>query len=101
MIKYARYSVSKLYPPESNHEMRNIHSQITSSSSPDHHKHSVLYYLLRDISHSSHRRAEEFAKASYLPVKYRTFIDGIWYLDRKRFEVIISSRFMDGTDIHL
>lgn len=78
---------SKRYPPESNQELQELFQQIASSSSPDHYKHSVLYYFLKDISQSKAHSSEDFAKTSYLPEKYKTFVDGIWYLDRLKFEV--------------
>lgn len=77
---------SKQYPPRSNDGLKNLHHLIVSSASPDHHKQSLMYYILKDLLHSS-SPAEEFSKAVYLPEKYRIFIDGIWCLDRKEFEV--------------
>ena len=50
----------------------------------------MLYYILKDIANP--RVAEEFARTAYLPEKYRIFIDGIWLLDRKQFEVIARSQ---------
>lgn len=81
--------VSSSYPAESHESLRLLHEQIISSSSPDHHKHSALYYLLKDLQKHSHRSPRDFANASYLPGKYRTFVDGIWQLDRLEFEVLI------------
>ncbi|KAK4694092.1 protein ELYS, partial [Lecanoromycetidae sp. Uapishka_2] len=78
--------VSKCYPPESNQDLRSLHKQITDSSSPDHYKHSVLYYIIKDLSPSSSDAPDDFARASYLPDKYKIFIDGIWFLDRLKFE---------------
>lgn len=78
--------VSKSYPAESHENLRLLHGQIISSSSPDHHKHSALYYLLKDLQKYSHQSPRDFANLSYLPGKYRTFIDGIWHLDRLEFE---------------
>lgn len=80
--------VSRSYPAESHENLRLLHEQIISSSSPDHHKHSALYYLLKDLHKYSHQSPRDFANSSYLPGKYRTFIDGIWYLDRLEFEVV-------------
>ncbi|MCJ1282794.1 hypothetical protein MMC26_002120 [Xylographa opegraphella] len=76
---------SKLYPPHSNHDLRILFNRITSSASPDHQKQSLVYYLLRDLP-SEASGAEAFAERSYLPDKYQTFIDGIWYLDRLKLE---------------
>ncbi|KAL9639438.1 MAG: hypothetical protein Q9204_001097 [Flavoplaca sp. TL-2023a] len=73
------------YPPRSNQSLRNLHSQIIDGASPDHHKQSLLYYILKDtLDHS--RSATKFARAVFLPEKYRIFIDGIWLLDRGDFE---------------
>ena len=80
--------VSKIYPAESHEKLRHLHEQIINSSSPDHHKHSALYYLLKDLHKHSHQSPRDFANASYLPGKYRIFIDGIWQLDRLEFDVI-------------
>lgn len=87
--------VSKLYPAESYENLRLLHKQIINSSSPDHHKHSALYYLLKDLQKYSHQSPRDFANASYLPGKYRTFIDGIWYLDRVEFAVITHDLLVD------
>lgn len=91
-------SVSKSYPAESHENLRRLHGQIISSSSPDHHKHSALYYLLKDLQKYSHQSPRDFANLSYLPGKYRTFIDGIWHLDRLEFEVITHDS-LDGDNI--
>lgn len=80
-------SGSKSYPAESHEKLRHLYEQIISSSSPDHHKHSALYYLLKDLQKYSRQAPRDFASSSYLPGKYRTFIDGIWHLDRLEFEV--------------
>ena len=81
--------VSKSYPAESHENLKSLHEQIVASASPDHHKFSALYYLLKDLQKNSHQSPRDFANASYLPGKYRTFIDGIWYLDRLEFEVYV------------
>ncbi|CAF9942678.1 MAG: hypothetical protein ALECFALPRED_009907 [Alectoria fallacina] len=78
--------VTRSYPAESHENLRLLHEQIINSSSPDHHKHSALYYLLKDLQKYSYQSPRDFANASYLPGKYRTFIDGIWQLDRLEFE---------------
>ncbi|KAL9591555.1 MAG: hypothetical protein Q9179_007606, partial [Wetmoreana sp. 5 TL-2023] len=78
---------TNLYPPRSNRDLRDLHREIIESPSPDHHKQSVLYYILRDIpSDKDTEPASSFAKSVFLPEKYRIFIDGIWFLDRGKFE---------------
>ncbi|MCJ1392404.1 hypothetical protein MMC18_005271 [Xylographa bjoerkii] len=76
---------SKLYPPRSNNDLRILFDRITSSTSPDHQKQSLVYYILRDLPPKK-TTAEAFAESSYLPEKYQVFIDGIWYLDRLKLE---------------
>ena len=79
-------SASKSYPPRSNQDLRNLHERIVTSSAPDHHQQSLLYYILHDIP--SHKQsAESFAKKHFLPTRYRIFVEGIWCLDRLMFEV--------------
>ncbi|KAL8774946.1 MAG: hypothetical protein Q9209_000425 [Squamulea sp. 1 TL-2023] len=73
------------YPPRSNQTLRDLHSHIIDSASPDHHKQSVLYYILKDIP-DNNKSASAFARAVYLPEKYRIFINGIWLLDHGEFE---------------
>lgn len=83
------FSVQKIYPPTTHADLRSLHQSITSSSSPDHHKCSVLYYLVKDLLpkySSSAQIPQQSANGSQLPPKYKTFIDGIWLLDRLRFE---------------
>ncbi|KAL9603710.1 MAG: hypothetical protein Q9219_001029 [cf. Caloplaca sp. 3 TL-2023] len=75
----------KLYPPRSNQDLRDLHQQIIDSPSPDHHKHSVLYYILKDVTNKDTQPSSMFAKAVYLPPRYRIFMDGLWYLDRGKF----------------
>ncbi|KAL8862521.1 MAG: hypothetical protein Q9178_001019 [Gyalolechia marmorata] len=73
------------YPPRSNQTLRDLHSQIIDSPSPNHHKQSLLYYILKDIP-DNNTTASTFARAVYLPEKYGIFIDCIWLLDRGDFE---------------
>ncbi|KAI4130286.1 MAG: hypothetical protein LQ338_001824 [Usnochroma carphineum] len=74
-----------LYPPRSNQDLRDLHLQIIESTSPDHHKQSILYYILRDITGKDAQPASTFAKAVFLPERYRIFMDGIWFLDHANF----------------
>ncbi|MCJ1381909.1 hypothetical protein MMC17_005021 [Xylographa soralifera] len=59
---------SKLYPPRSNNDLRILFARITSSTSPDHQKQSLVYYILRDLPQEK-TSAEAFAESSYLPEK--------------------------------
>ncbi|KAL9000878.1 MAG: hypothetical protein Q9169_000633 [Polycauliona sp. 2 TL-2023] len=74
-----------LYPPRSNQSLRNLHSQIIDSAAPHHHQQSLLYYVLKDTP-DHNKAASAFTRAVFLPGKYKTFIDGIWLLDRGVFE---------------
>ncbi|KAL8718966.1 MAG: hypothetical protein Q9225_003959 [Loekoesia sp. 1 TL-2023] len=75
----------RTYPPRSNQDLRDLHDQIIQSPSPDHHKQSVLYYILKDIPDKDAQPSSTFAKAVFLPERYRIFMDGIWFLDRAKF----------------
>ncbi|KAL1962332.1 hypothetical protein VTN77DRAFT_9823 [Rasamsonia byssochlamydoides] len=77
-------AVQKIYPPKTNQDLRNLYQQIVSSPFPSHHKQALIYYILRDCRGASDASAQ-FARRSYLPEKYRLFIDGLWHLDRLEF----------------
>ena len=82
-----RLLASNIYPPASHAAMRELHHQISYSSSPSHHKHSVLYYIVKDVPQRKSRLQEKFLDISYLPAKYKIFVDGIWSLDHLELEV--------------
>ncbi|KAL8831235.1 MAG: hypothetical protein Q9191_000982 [Dirinaria sp. TL-2023a] len=68
-----------------------IQDPIVKSHSPDHHKQSLLYYLLRDLRQVLEtRRAEDYAQSSLLPNTYKTLVDGLWFFDRLKFERALS-----------
>ncbi|KAL9104347.1 MAG: hypothetical protein Q9163_000693 [Psora crenata] len=77
---------SRYYPPDSHRRLRDLYEQISSSASPEHHKKSVLYYLLKDLPQGGCKSPEDFATVSYLPEKYKILVDGLWCLDRLQFE---------------
>ncbi|KAL1958508.1 hypothetical protein VTO42DRAFT_4372 [Malbranchea cinnamomea] len=80
-------AASRAYPPRSNQALRNLYEQIIASGSPNHFKQSVIYYILRDCrSIGAGDGGTQFIQRSYLPEKYRLFIDGIWHLDRLEFK---------------
>lgn len=80
-------TASRIYPPGSPDDLRKLHQRIVDSSSPDHYKQSLIYYLLQDCESNDYHRAAQFARVSFLPDKYRIFVDGLWNLDRFEFEV--------------
>ncbi|KAG5287135.1 hypothetical protein I7I48_02991 [Histoplasma ohiense] len=80
-------AASRVYPPRTNQTLRALHSQIVSSSSPNHHKQALIYYILRDLrSTNGGDSSLQFARRCYLPEKYRLFIDGLWHLDRLEYK---------------
>lgn len=79
--------VTRLYPPKSGSELRKLYEHIIKSASPDHHKLAVLYYIRKDFPTPSRQGAEKFAKTHQLPGRYKILVDGLWFLDRSKFEV--------------
>ncbi|KAL2014357.1 hypothetical protein VTN00DRAFT_1882 [Thermoascus crustaceus] len=77
-------AVTKVYPPRSNSDLRNLYSQIVSSAFPSHQKQALIYYILRDCRNAGDV-ATQFTRRCYLPEKYKLFIDGLWHLDRLEF----------------
>ncbi|KAL3426148.1 hypothetical protein PVAG01_02939 [Phlyctema vagabunda] len=82
---------AKLYPPKTNGDLKNLHKAISESNGADHHKISVLYYILLDIDAPTGRRnySTAFESASFLPAKYQIYMRGLWYMDRFEFEVAL------------
>ncbi|KAI9822285.1 MAG: hypothetical protein M1827_000003 [Pycnora praestabilis] len=76
---------TRSYPPRTNQELRSLHQKIVSSSSPDHHKQSLLFYILRDCIAESDV-ASTFSRKCYLPEKYEIYMNGLWEMDRMYFE---------------
>ncbi|MCJ1444819.1 MAG: hypothetical protein MMC23_005322 [Stictis urceolatum] len=85
-LSFTIFAALHLYPPRSNADLRNLYSLIARSSSPDHHKQSLIYYVIKDLKSKKHDPAS-FAAHFNLPSKYQTFVDGIWALDRMDLEV--------------
>ncbi|TVY93525.1 Protein ELYS [Lachnellula willkommii] len=78
---------SKYYPPKSNSDLRNLHKAVVESSGLEHHKISVLYYVILNIDLPTRRRlhSSEFERNSFLPPKYSIYMKGLWHLDRQDF----------------
>ena len=87
MLTHAVAEASRFYPPKSGLELRKLHERIIGSASPDHHKLAILYYVRKDFPNTGRQAAEKLAKTFHLPEKYRIFVDGLWFLDRFKFEV--------------
>ena len=84
---------SKYYPPKSNSDLRHLHKAIVESSGLEHHKISVLYYVLLNIDLPTGRRvySSEFERRSFLPAKYSIYMKGLWHLDGQEFKVRLMS----------
>jgi len=82
---------AKYYPSKSNTELRALHKAVIDTNVADHHKLSVLYYILLDFDAPTRRREYSTAleKSSFLPQKYQIYIKGLWHLDRLEFEVAL------------
>jgi hypothetical protein len=79
----------KFYPPKSNSELRNLHKAVVESAGEDHHKLSVLFYILLDFDAPTGRRdySTTFERNSFLPEKYQIYMKGLWHMDQLEFEV--------------
>lgn len=88
-------SAAKYYPSKSNAELRALHKAVIDTNVADHHKLSVLYYILLDFDAPTKRREYSTAleKSSFLPQKYQIYIKGLWHLDRLEFEVSLQISF--------
>ncbi|EAW11567.1 ELYS family protein [Aspergillus clavatus NRRL 1] len=75
------HTVTQLYPPKSNADLRALVNHIVSSALDIHHKQALIYYILKDCR-AANDAASQFARRCHLPEKYRLFIEGLWNLDR-------------------
>ena len=74
----------KSYPPRSNPDLRSLWQKVLSCTKPEHLKHALLYYILKDCRQLSGVEAH-FARKVYLPEKYQLFMCGTWELDHCQF----------------
>ncbi|TID13945.1 hypothetical protein E2P81_ATG07012 [Venturia nashicola] len=82
----------KLYPPQSNVELRKLYKSIVAFDAPEHVKQSLVFYLLRDlVAFPGKDAASQFAEDCALPNKLVTFVEGIHNLDRSQFEPAIEN----------
>lgn len=81
----------KYYPPKANEDLRNLHKAVIETNGADHHKISVLYYILLEFDASTKKREHScaFAREAFLPEKYQIYMKGLWHLDRLEFEVCL------------
>ncbi|KAF2200951.1 hypothetical protein GQ43DRAFT_441034 [Delitschia confertaspora ATCC 74209] len=92
LCELLQLDIGRLYPPHSNKQIRALHSLITTSALPLHNKHCLLFYILKDLSPSTHTDADiatAFAAAVHLPTRYWTFLEGLWALDALNWETAV------------
>ncbi|KAF2500030.1 hypothetical protein BU16DRAFT_556519 [Lophium mytilinum] len=76
------------YPPRTPSDLAALHKTITHAPIPDPQKQCLLFYLLKDLSpstHTEHELAAAFATATLMPQKLWTFMEGLHALDRQQF----------------
>jgi hypothetical protein len=68
-----------------------LHKTICASPVPDHHKLSVLFYILIDIDYPTGRRefSLAFEEMAFLPKQYSIYMKGLWHMDRQEFEAAL------------
>jgi hypothetical protein len=82
-------TATKLYPPKTNGDLKNLHKAIVESNGADLHKISVLYYILLDFDAPTGGRKYSlaFEQKAFLPQKYQIYMKGLWHMDQLQFEV--------------
>ncbi|KAI9762742.1 MAG: hypothetical protein M1840_001151 [Geoglossum simile] len=73
-----------LYPPASIEGLRSLHGKIVASKAPEHHKQSLIYYLLQDCLEYP-QAAEEFADGCLMSEKFIIYMKGLWFMDQIQF----------------
>ncbi|PSN62680.1 hypothetical protein BS50DRAFT_501897 [Corynespora cassiicola Philippines] len=83
----------KIYPPESDEKLLELHKRIIDAPITLHYKHCLFFYLLKDLSPSYHEEETElataFASNIHLEKRFWTFIEGIWALDHRQYETAV------------
>lgn len=74
-------AAAKLFPSKTNQDLRKLFETIVHASAPDHQKHSLIYYILKDCKPLTDH-GETFARRVYLPRKYKVLISGLHDLDQ-------------------
>lgn len=84
----------KIYPPNSEDHLRELHHRIVNAPIALHYKHCLLFYLLKDLSplfHNQNELATTFASKVHLEKKFWTFIEGLWLLDHAKYETAVGN----------
>lgn len=76
--------MSKSYPPKSNNDLKALWQKIADCTAPEHQKHALLFYILRDCRQLSNVDTE-FAKQVHMPRRYELVMTGLWELDHCQF----------------
>lgn len=74
----------RAYPPTSSSHLEKLHQAIVDAPVALHYKHSLFYYLLKDLDGVYEGETElstTFARRVHLGQQFSTFIDGLWALD--------------------
>jgi hypothetical protein len=84
----------RLYPPHTPEALSNLHDLIIKAPIATHYKHSLLFYLLKDLSpsvHDENELAATFALRVHLEKKFWTFVEGLWALDHLQCETAVNN----------
>ena len=73
-------AAAKSFPPETNQDLRKVFNTTVNASVPDHQKHAIIYYILKDCKPLTDH-GETFARKVHLPRKYKLLISGLHNLD--------------------
>ncbi|KAH0566394.1 hypothetical protein GP486_000216 [Trichoglossum hirsutum] len=73
-----------LYPPTSIEGLRNLHGKIVASNAAEHHKQSLIFYLLQDCLEYP-QVAAEFADNCLMPANFVIYMKGLWLMDQIQF----------------
>lgn len=83
-----------MYPPNTPSTLHELHKRIVNAPIALHYKHSLLFYLLKDLSpshHSDPELASAFAANVHLEKKFWTFVEGLWELDHLHCETAVGN----------
>ncbi|KAF2122442.1 nuclear pore complex assembly-domain-containing protein [Lophiotrema nucula] len=94
LLDLLHINARKAYPPPNMQQLENLHKLITEADIALHYKHSLLFYLLKDISPNYYDQtdvATAFAQNVHLEKRFWTFIEGLWALDHLQFETAVGN----------
>ncbi|KAI9685322.1 MAG: hypothetical protein M1822_004695 [Bathelium mastoideum] len=88
LLKVLHVNASHFYPSRTNKDLRELHRHIAVAPIADHHKQSLLLYILKDYDDGDSREQQvslDFAERSFIPKRYRLYVSGLWELDHLNF----------------